>query len=88
MVKELIGPPIPPLCRDIWKVFCEMARGYAEGGVPLKISNVELAAYQEVEGRRFSPWELMALRALDRAFLKIDSEARKKEQSAKKAAGG
>ena len=67
-------------------MFGEIGRDYGEMGTPMAFKNAEIIAYQEVEGRRLKSWEVEAIRKLDRAFRKVEGEARQKESERQKAA--
>ncbi len=71
---EQIEPPDALLY--LWDWFWELAQGRTFGpeGVQMPISNLELLAWSSLIGVRLQRWELIALRAIDGAYLRISAE--------------
>ena len=67
---ELQGPELPAACAYVWTWFLELhqARSFHQFGSN-PIGYAELQAWAGLTGRRLQPWEVAALRALDRAWL-------------------
>lgn len=74
------APAIPPGMGMLWRDFMSLHAGRASNGYgPSALSYRDLRAFQEVEGVRFSPWEILAIRKADSAYL----EQRAKDTKAK-----
>ena len=62
--------PLPALAAYLWAWFCELhsARG-SNGFGPSSLSWRDLLDWAAVTGNKPHPWEVRAIRAIDRAFL-------------------
>jgi hypothetical protein len=56
---ELREPPVPLAGQNVWDNFWEM-------GSDGSLSALEIEAWMTLTGARFDPWEVLALRRLDR----------------------
>lgn len=72
------APKLPRGCAALWGDFLELhnSRSFGPGG-PLRISFLDLDAYQRVRGFGLEAWEIAAIRAADAAFLGFKAEQRK-----------
>jgi hypothetical protein len=72
----LKAPALPKGCEELWRIFSELhaCRG-STGFGPMRITYVDLDAYQRVTGKRLQPWELAAIRKADAAYLDHWDEA-------------
>lgn len=70
--------PLPEGCETLWRDFLALhgCRGVGMNG-PSRISWADLDAYQRVQGFRFEPWEVEAIRRADGAYMRAQAEARK-----------
>jgi hypothetical protein len=66
----LEAPTLPGECGDVWKMFSELhsCRG-STGFGPIRITFMDIDAYQRVTGTRLLGWERDAIEAADDAFL-------------------
>jgi hypothetical protein len=73
------APSLPEGTAPLWRDFLALhgCRG-SSGMGPLRISWMDLDAYQRVQGIRFAPWEIEALRRADNAFMIHHAEGVKK----------
>jgi hypothetical protein len=64
------GPELPDGCEMLWRDFMAMhgARG-SSGFGPLRITWLDIDAYQRIMGVRFAPWEIEAMHRADTAYL-------------------
>lgn len=64
------APPCPAGCEELWAIFNELhaCRG-SNGFGPVRISYVDLDAFQRVTGISLAPWEIDAIRRADRAYM-------------------
>lgn len=60
----------------LWSWYWELAQGRPIGpeGVQLPVPSSEIAAWAGLAGVRLADWELMAVRALDAAYLRVSTE--------------
>ena len=63
-VDPLLKIEWPRLGRPLWDAFRAMGRPPSMSGVA-EISNQEILAYQQIEGVRFTSWELGVIRMFD-----------------------
>lgn len=74
-------PLCPQGCEALWQIFRELHASRGNSGFgPLRISFLEIDAFQRVTGVRLKPWEIEALRRADRAFVD-DWQSRQKPGS-------
>lgn len=65
----LDAPPLPEGCRQLWRTWNDL-RGSVSSGMGIgRISYAEMGAYQELTGHILAPWEVDAIRKVDRAFV-------------------
>lgn len=63
----LDAPALPEGCESLWDAFRELHA--CRGSGPQRITYLDIDAYQRVNGVRFAPWQLDAIRQADAAFL-------------------
>lgn len=75
------APACPPGCADLWRDFMALhtTRGSGGMGAPDCISWPALDAYQRINGVRFEPWQIDALRQADAAYLTVAAQRRAKK---------
>jgi hypothetical protein len=68
----LIGPEFPLPLQHVWFAFLDLSstRGQGFSG-PLPLTYNEIKAYSEMTGTVFEPWEVSALKGLDRVYMKV-----------------
>lgn len=69
-LRDLVGPPLPPLAAAAWQVFLDLhaARPVGMQGVS-PIVYTEMEAYQRLTHTRLTPWEVRLVRAIDETYL-------------------
>lgn len=70
MPKTLANAPrCPSECRHLWNAFTDLRASVPSGFGIGRISYSELDAYQRVTGSAFAPWEVDAIRRIDRELV-------------------
>jgi hypothetical protein len=66
---------LPAACLRLWRAYLDLAttRGWADGG-PLGITYGEISAYAKLMDCHFEPWEVMALREVDKTFFVVRAQ--------------
>jgi hypothetical protein len=78
MRTDLEGPPFPEGSEYLYRWFCEASAGRGSNGWgPNCLTATEIAAWAGLAGHRLTPWEFIAIRALDGEWLSIYSELHK-----------
>lgn len=77
---ELEPPELPRIGNHISVLFFELNSGRQSGmNGPLPLSFVEIKAYGELKDINFEPWEIDAIKIMDRAFLSEYHDTQNKE---------
>lgn len=63
------APPLPDGCEGVWRAFTDMRASCPNGFSLARIPYSEMDAYQRVSGVSLAPWEVRAVRAVDRVFI-------------------
>lgn len=72
---ELQGPVLPMSCAHVWAWFLELAAARSANGTSLNpVGFADIDAWARLTGRRPTPWEVGALRALDTVWLAPDEK--------------
>jgi len=83
-VPELENEPEPPTALYLWKIFGDIASSSISEGKLLAYS--EVYAWSQLTGRHLLPWELDAIRSLDRLYAETKAKQDKQRQDAAMAA--
>lgn len=69
MDSRLLGPPVPPVVRELWHTYMQLAasRRTGMGMSPLTLADID--AWQRLHGVRLTPWELDTVIDLDAASM-------------------
>jgi len=74
---QLIAPEFPMEIEHVWAYFLELSStrpiGYSG---PLPITYQEIAAWKELTDTPLSPWEVEAIKRLDRIYVKVVNNGR------------
>lgn len=69
----------------LWDRFLELSQARGSNGfAPNTISYTEIAAFAELEGIEFTPWEVDALRRLDALWCKVYNGRSSRTQPSRK----
>lgn len=75
-----LSATVPAGGQALWDAFCSMSSGRQAGlGGAGPIPPSEVLAWQQLQGVRFTPWELDTLRAMDDAALGVLADQRRAE---------
>ena len=68
----LEAPPFPQEMEYVWSVFLSLNEGRGAGySGPLPINYQEIKAWVEVTGNALTPFEIEAVKRLDRVYIKV-----------------
>jgi hypothetical protein len=65
------APELPELGAHVWKWYCELDQ-CRKSGEP--ITNRDILDWQQLYGQKLEPWELRAIKTIDRVYLGIKNE--------------
>lgn len=82
---ELVAPEYPRFAEYLLLMYYELAscRQFGAMGQPMPISYIEMQAYSELTDEDLEPFEVNAIRMMDRAAIDEWSQLRNKEQAEK-----
>lgn len=70
---ELVGPELLPACQDWWTWWHELAEGRQQGLALSTFAWAEIDAWARLTRRDIGPFDIDALRAIDRAFTEANT---------------
>jgi hypothetical protein len=71
-----VEPELPPAGRHLWMVFSDLHSTRQVGMDVNPITFTEIGFYSELTGMDLDPWEVIAVRAIDDAFINHVRERR------------
>lgn len=72
------APRLPEGLAPLWRDFMELHGCRGSGFGPARITYVDIAAFQHVTGRVFSPWELSAIQGADSEYIAFQAKTKGK----------
>jgi hypothetical protein len=79
--ESLDVPPLPPLCRGVWRIFTELHQRRGGSFGPAPIDEARLLAWCQLYGRQLSEWEINSIFAIDACWLNAQAEANQAQNS-------
>jgi hypothetical protein len=77
---ELDPPPLPQEALFLWGYFIELHSTRGGGMGPAAISYAEIEAWQRLTRRYLPSWQITAIKRMDQAFMRVESERQKRDQ--------
>lgn len=72
---------MPTGAEYLWAHFIELHNTRGGGMGPAPISYSEIQAYVSMTGIYLEPWEIDCIKAMDRAFMKVEGDKQKRQQN-------
>jgi hypothetical protein len=76
---ELVGPTLLPMCSHWWAWWHELAEGRQQGLALSTFAWSEIGHWAQLTKRDIDPVDVAALRAIDRAFIEINTQSKPAE---------